>query len=159
MTQWHRRSARQPRGKPKDEAAPRHWRQWLASDLLTATPGPGLKYRAALSIFYGAGLRAAKICSLKVGDIVPDPKRLSPKRVAARVGTTGVLHTWGRGLTHHPHFHRPLVFMSLEALLTCARADAPVSPPVPRRAARAGAFLSFGYPANVAFPLRSTLGC
>jgi integrase/recombinase XerD len=42
------------------------------SDLLTAAPGPGLKYRAALSISYGAGLRAAEVCNLKVGDIDSD---------------------------------------------------------------------------------------
>jgi integrase/recombinase XerD len=30
---------------------------------------PGLKYRAALSVAYGAGLRAAEIISLKIGDI------------------------------------------------------------------------------------------
>ncbi|MEP3438627.1 MAG: tyrosine-type recombinase/integrase [Hoeflea sp.] len=42
------------------------------SDLLMAAPGPGLKYRAALSISYGAGLRAAEVCSLKVSDIDSD---------------------------------------------------------------------------------------
>jgi integrase/recombinase XerD len=42
------------------------------SDLLMATPGPGLKYRAALSISYGGGLRAAEVCNLKVGDIDSD---------------------------------------------------------------------------------------
>ena len=35
---------------------------------------PGLKYRAALSAAYGAGLRAAEVISLKVGDI--DSKRM-----------------------------------------------------------------------------------
>ena len=30
---------------------------------------PGLKYKAALSVAYGAGLRAAEVISLKVGDI------------------------------------------------------------------------------------------
>ena len=30
---------------------------------------PGLKYKAALSVAYGAGLRAAEVVSLKVGDI------------------------------------------------------------------------------------------
>jgi len=30
---------------------------------------PGLKYRAALSVAYGAGLRAAEVVSLKIGDI------------------------------------------------------------------------------------------
>lgn len=39
------------------------------SAVLAAAPGPGLKYRAALSISYGAGLRAAEVCSLKIGDI------------------------------------------------------------------------------------------
>src|SRR5438093_2193596 len=35
---------------------------------------PGLKYRAALSVAYGAGLRAAEVVSLKVSDI--DSKRM-----------------------------------------------------------------------------------
>jgi integrase/recombinase XerD len=35
---------------------------------------PGLKYKAALSMAYGAGLRAAEAISLKVGDI--DRKRI-----------------------------------------------------------------------------------
>ena len=35
-------------------------------DLLAAVPGPGLKYRAALGISYGAGLRAAEVCNLKL---------------------------------------------------------------------------------------------
>jgi integrase/recombinase XerD len=42
------------------------------SDLLMAAPGPGLKYRASLSISYGGGLRAAEVCNLKVGDIDSD---------------------------------------------------------------------------------------
>ncbi len=41
-------------------------------DLLAAAPGPGLKYRAALSISYGAGLRASEVCALKLGDIDSD---------------------------------------------------------------------------------------
>lgn len=39
------------------------------SDLLMATPGPRLKYLAALSISYGAGLRASEVCNLKISDI------------------------------------------------------------------------------------------
>lgn len=42
------------------------------SDILMATPGPGLKYRAALSISYGAGLRASEVCNLKLSDIDSD---------------------------------------------------------------------------------------
>ena len=36
--------------------------------------GPGLKYKAALSVAYGAGLRAAEVVSLKINDI--DSKRM-----------------------------------------------------------------------------------
>jgi integrase/recombinase XerD len=42
------------------------------NDILMAAPGPGLKYRAALSISYGAGLRSAEVCNLKIGDIDSD---------------------------------------------------------------------------------------
>jgi hypothetical protein len=28
-----------------------------------------------------------------------------PKHLGARIGITGVLHTWGSALTHHPHIH------------------------------------------------------
>ena len=42
------------------------------SDILMAAPGPGLKYRAALSVSYGTGLRAAEVCALKIGDIDSD---------------------------------------------------------------------------------------
>jgi integrase len=41
-------------------------------DLLAAVPGPSLKYRAALSISYGAGLRPSEVCNLKVTDIDND---------------------------------------------------------------------------------------
>ena len=41
-------------------------------DLLAAVPGPGLKYRAALGISYGAGLRASEVCNLKITDIDSD---------------------------------------------------------------------------------------
>jgi len=37
--------------------------------LLDAAPGPGLKYRAAFSVAYGAGLRASEVVNLKLGDI------------------------------------------------------------------------------------------
>jgi integrase/recombinase XerD len=39
------------------------------ASLLEATPGPGLKYKAALGIAYGAGLRGCEVVSLRVGDI------------------------------------------------------------------------------------------
>jgi site-specific recombinase XerD len=42
--------------------------------LLEATPGPGLKYKAALSVAYGAGLRAGEVVMLRVSDI--DSKRM-----------------------------------------------------------------------------------
>ena len=42
------------------------------TDLLDAAPGPGLNYKAALSIGYGAGLRASEVVNLKIGDIDSD---------------------------------------------------------------------------------------
>jgi site-specific recombinase XerD len=42
------------------------------SAVLAASPGPGMKYRAALSIGYGAGLRASEVTNLKVRDIDSD---------------------------------------------------------------------------------------
>ena len=42
--------------------------------LLEAAPGPGLKYKAALSIAYGAGLRGGEVVMLRVSDI--DSKRM-----------------------------------------------------------------------------------
>jgi integrase/recombinase XerD len=39
-----------------------------AGRLLEAAPGPGLKYKAALSIAYGAGLRAGEVVMLRVSD-------------------------------------------------------------------------------------------
>jgi len=42
--------------------------------LLEAAPGPGLKYKAALSAAYGAGLRVSEVVALKVSDI--DSKRM-----------------------------------------------------------------------------------
>ena len=42
--------------------------------LLEAAPGPGLKYKAALAIAYGAGLRGCEVVMLRVTDI--DSKRM-----------------------------------------------------------------------------------
>lgn len=41
-------------------------------EILRVAPGPGLKYRAALSISYGTELRASEVCNLKVTDIDSD---------------------------------------------------------------------------------------
>jgi integrase len=57
---------------------PRKLPRVLAPDqvaqLIEAAPGPGLKYKAALSIAYGAGLRGGEVVMLRVGDI--DSKRM-----------------------------------------------------------------------------------
>jgi integrase/recombinase XerD len=57
---------------------PRKLPRVLASDevarLIEAAPGPGLKYKAALGIAYGAGLRGGEVVMLRVGDI--DSKRM-----------------------------------------------------------------------------------
>jgi len=39
------------------------------ASLIECAPGPGLKYKAALSVAYGAGLRASEVVSLQVTDI------------------------------------------------------------------------------------------
>ena len=61
--QQHMRFRRQPRRLPVVLSVQD------VSEVLAAAPGPGLKYRAALSISYGGGLRAAEVCALKIGDI------------------------------------------------------------------------------------------
>src|SRR5262249_19462473 len=57
---------------------PRKLPRVLAADqvarLIEAAPGPGLKYKAALSIAYGAGLRGGEVVMLRIGDI--DSKRM-----------------------------------------------------------------------------------
>jgi integrase/recombinase XerD len=64
----HMRIAREPRKLPvilsPEEVA----------RFLDAAPGPGLKYKAALSVAYGAGLRVSEVVALKVSDI--DSKRM-----------------------------------------------------------------------------------
>jgi integrase/recombinase XerD len=47
---------------------------------------PWLKYKAALSVAYGAGLRAAEVVSLKVADI--DSKRMIIRLSRARAART-----------------------------------------------------------------------
>ena len=37
--------------------------------MIECAPGPGLKYRAALSVAYGAGLRVSEVAALKISDI------------------------------------------------------------------------------------------
>ena len=48
---------------------------------------PGLKYKAALSVAYGAGLRAAEVVSLKVCDI--DTRPAPPVFAVQRPGWQG----------------------------------------------------------------------
>jgi len=68
------------------------------------------KSQAALSVAYGAGLRASEVVSLKVGDNESNRMTLrsiaaDPKHLGARIGATLVPHTWGSSMTHHPHVH------------------------------------------------------
>jgi hypothetical protein len=37
--------------------------------LIDCAPGPGLKYKAVLSVAYGAGLRVSEVAALKISDI------------------------------------------------------------------------------------------
>jgi integrase/recombinase XerD len=65
------------------------------SDILMAAPGPGLKYRAALSIFYGAGLRARspldRALRLRGHDLPAKPLIFSPQAPAQPRPSRGLL--------------------------------------------------------------------
>ena len=50
-----------------------------------AAPRPGFKYRAALSISYGAGLRAAEVCNLKLCDIDSDRMLINVERFCRKL--------------------------------------------------------------------------
>ena len=58
--------------------------------LLDAAPGPGLKYKAALSIAYGAGLRGGEVVMLRVSDI--DSKRMLIRVEMGVVSKTRLRH-------------------------------------------------------------------
>jgi hypothetical protein len=58
--------------------------------LLDAAPGPGLKYKAALSIAYGAGLRGGEVVMLRVSDI--DSKRMLIRVEVGVVSKTRLRH-------------------------------------------------------------------
>jgi integrase/recombinase XerD len=63
--------------------------------LLEATPGPGLKYKAALSIAYGAGLRAGEVVMLRISDIAPSACSSGSSRArVARTATPCSLPSW-----------------------------------------------------------------
>lgn len=63
---------------------------------------PSLKWRAALSVAYGAGLRASEVCNLKVGDIdskqmlirVEQGKRYKDRFAKLSPGLLDLLRTW-----------------------------------------------------------------
>jgi integrase/recombinase XerD len=75
-----------------------------------AAPGPGLKYKAAFSVAYGAGLRATEVVLLKVSDI--DSQRMlirveqgkgrqdrhTTDSPASSYGALGHLRRWGPSL-------------------------------------------------------------
>ena len=67
------------------------------SDVLTAAPGPGLKYRAALGISYGAGLKAAEVCNLKIVDIDSDRMLIHVEQGKGGEGPQGDVVTWVAG--------------------------------------------------------------
>src|ERR1700758_2649622 len=54
--------------------------------LIEAAPGPGLKYKTALSIAYGAGLRGGEVVMLRVGDIDSKRMRSAPGKPHRQIG-------------------------------------------------------------------------
>jgi len=90
------------------------------SDVLTAAPGPGLKYRAALSLAYGAGLRAAEVCNLKLVDIdsnrmlihVDQGKGGKDRKVMLSPGLLNLLRDWWREARPEGWLFPPLIAAS-----------------------------------------------
>ncbi len=69
-------------------------------ELLKVAPGPGQKYRAALSISYGTGLRASEVCNLKVTDIDSDRMLIHVER--GQFGAQHPFHELDLQLFHQP---------------------------------------------------------
>jgi hypothetical protein len=69
--------------------------------LLETAPGPGLKYKAALGIAYGAGLRGGEVVMLRVCDI-DSARMLTASRWAraARIGMPCCRHSFFRCCAH-----------------------------------------------------------
>lgn len=67
------------------------------SELLAVAPGPGLKYRAALSISYGAGLRASEVCNLTTGDIDSDRMLIHVVHPSRQIAVRSPAGQWARG--------------------------------------------------------------
>ena len=57
--------------------------------LLEATPGPGLKCKAALNVAYGAGLRHSEVVALRVADI-DKQAHAAPRRAGQPAQQPGV---------------------------------------------------------------------
>ena len=72
--------------------------------VIDSAPGPGLKYKAALSVAYGAGLRASEVVSLQVRDIdsarmlirVDQGKGKKDRYVMLSPSLLGLLRDWWR---------------------------------------------------------------
>ncbi len=85
--------------------------QWLEKqkDLLLPTPyfmltftlPEGLRKvaRSHQKLFYNLLFRASAAATQKLAQ--------DPRFIGGQVGMVGVLHTWGRTLTYHPHVHSP----------------------------------------------------
>jgi integrase len=73
--------------------------------LLEAAPGPGLKYKAAMSVAYGAGLRTSEVVALTVSDI--DSKRMLIRVEQGKRGHRLHLGAAHLGLGHDPTSARP----------------------------------------------------
>ncbi len=91
------------------------------AQLIDCAPGPGLKYKAAFGVAYGAGLRASEVVSLQVGDIdsgrmlirVDQGKGCKDRYVMLSPGLLELLRDWwrqarpkawlfpGRGIVEH----------------------------------------------------------
>jgi hypothetical protein len=84
-------------------------RQWLAEREAELLPVPYYHVVFTLPADIGALAFANKAVVydllLKTAAQTLTTIAADPKHLGARIGLTGVLHTWGSALTHHPHVH------------------------------------------------------
>ena len=115
--------------------------------LLQAAPGP--KYRAALGTAYGAGLRAAEVVALKVGDIDTERMLLRVERGKGRKDRHAMLSPqllellrdwWREGRRLGVLLPRGWLFPGLNPIEPCrpASSTGPSTPPPRQRGSRSG---------------------
>jgi integrase len=94
---------------------------WLTPDqvarLLETAPGPGLKYKAALGLAYGAGLRGGEVVMLRVGDIDSERMLIRVEMGKGRKDRRAMRSPQLLEATASPAARRPSCFQSSPVIL------------------------------------------